>query len=195
MRGISRPPSTSTAEPPRREWRRLAWIWLSLGAALLSLPIIWGSKGLNTARRGGHASRRAPDFTAFDLDGRPVRVSPGNSGRMLVCFFCGCPECTAFARHIRILLPELDTHKVRILAVIHASPYVAGEFWTTTQFPGRILIDDDGSVHRTYPVGACPNTWLIDPRGFVRYSQQDSMTIAELTARLDDWLGPTPDQG
>jgi peroxiredoxin len=124
-----------------------------------------------------------------DLQGNSVQVSPGERGRCVLLFFCMCPNCKELARQFRLPSTRPEAEGVQVFGILHADLRQGTEFLTATRFPGMLLVDPLGEVHEKYGIGACPNAWLVNPGGTIRFSQPGSIILPELRGELTTWLG------
>jgi peroxiredoxin len=124
----------------------------------------------------------APDFTAPDLHGKPVKLSDFR-GKFVVLEWTN-PECPYVRRHYNSgnmpeLQKELATKGVVWLAVNSSSPS-SGEFtppeamakWIADKgaAPRATLIDKDGKVGRAYGARTTPHMYVVDPQGRLIYA-------------------------
>ena len=124
----------------------------------------------------------APDFSAPDLQGKPVKLSDFK-GKYVVLEWVN-PECPYVRRHYDTgnmpeLQKELATKGVIWLAV-NSSSQSSGEFTPPEQMakwiaakggaPRATLIDKDGKVGRLYGARTTPHMYLIDPQGKLIYA-------------------------
>ena len=124
----------------------------------------------------------APDFSAPDLAGKPVKLSDFR-GKFVVLEWTN-PECPYVRRHydsgnMPSLQKEVVAKDVVWLAVNSSSP-ASGEFtppegmvkWIAAKgaAPTAALIDKDGKVGRLYGARTTPHMYVIDPQGKLIYA-------------------------
>lgn len=124
----------------------------------------------------------APDFTAPDLSGKPVKLSDFR-GKFVVLEWTN-PECPYVRRHydsgnIPALQKEFAAKDVVWLAVNSSSP-TSGEFtppeamakWLGAKgaAPKATLIDKDGRVGRLFGARTTPHMYIVDPQGKLVYA-------------------------
>jgi peroxiredoxin len=124
----------------------------------------------------------APDFSAPDLNGKPVKLSDFR-GKFVVLEWIN-PECPYVRRHydsdnMPSLQKEVAAKDVVWLAVNSSSPS-SGEFTTPENMakwlaakgaaPKSTLIDKDGKVGRLYGARTTPHMYVIDPQGRLVYA-------------------------
>jgi peroxiredoxin len=146
-------------------------------AAALTLPLLAAAPaGAQTV------GQPAPDFSAPDLLGKPVKLSDFK-GKYVVLEWVN-PECPYVRRHYDTgnmpeLQKELATKGVVWLAV-NSSSQSSGEFTPPEQMakwiadkggaPRATLIDKDGKVGRLYGARTTPHMYVIDPQGKLIYA-------------------------
>jgi peroxiredoxin len=160
-------PSTNDQEPTMKRFA------LSLAAALAvaATPALAATVG-----------QAAPDFTAPDLSGKPVKLSDFR-GKFVVLEWTN-PECPYVRRHydsgnIPALQKEFAAKDVVWLAVNSSSPS-SGEFtppeamakWLGAKgaAPKATLIDPDGKVGRLFGARTTPHMYIVDPQGKLVYA-------------------------
>jgi peroxiredoxin len=124
----------------------------------------------------------APDFSAPDLHGKPVRLADFR-GKYVVLEWTN-PECPYVRRHYNsgnmpALQKEVATRGVVWLA-INSSSQASGEFtppenmakWIADKgaAPRATLIDKDGKVGRLYGARTTPHMYVVDPQGKLIYA-------------------------
>jgi peroxiredoxin len=124
----------------------------------------------------------APDFSAPDLQGKPVRLSDFK-GKYVVLEWTN-PECPYVRRHYNsgnmpALQKEVAT-KGAVWLAINSSSQSSGEFTPPEQMakwlgdkggaPRAALIDKDGKVGRLYGARTTPHMYVVDPQGKLIYA-------------------------
>ena len=145
---------------------------LVIALLLAAAPAAWAST----------VGQPAPEFSAPDLQGKPVKLSDFK-GKFVVLEWVN-PECPYVRRHYDTgnmpeLQKELATKGVVWLAV-NSSSQSSGEFTPPEQMakwiaakggaPRATLIDKDGKVGRLYGARTTPHMYLIDPQGKLIYA-------------------------
>jgi peroxiredoxin len=158
----------------------------SIGAAMLAGVVVWA--GGSKAHRFINGTRQtAKPFQVADLAGNPVEVRPGERRGCILMFFCMCPRCRTLAHELRRLPMFQRAKNIDVIGVLGADQDQAVKFLVHTKFPGTLLTDPLGTVREQYHVGRCPNIWLIDPGGSVRFFQPDAVDAKELSRILGSW--------
>jgi peroxiredoxin len=124
----------------------------------------------------------APDFSAPDLSGKPVKLSDFR-GKYVVLEWTN-PDCPYVRRHydtgnMPSLQKEVAAKDVVWLAVNSSNPS-SGEFKTPDEMakwlgakgatPKATLIDKDGKVGRLYGARTTPHMYVVDPQGKLVYA-------------------------
>ncbi len=124
----------------------------------------------------------APDFTAPDLSGKPVKLSDFR-GKFVVLEWTN-PECPYVRRHydsgnMPALQKEAAAKGVVWLAV-NSTSAASGEFKSPEEMakwlgakgaePKATLIDQDGKVGRLFGARTTPHMYIVDPQGKLVYA-------------------------
>lgn len=124
----------------------------------------------------------APDFTAPDLSGKPVKLSDFR-GKFVVLEWTN-PECPYVRRHydsgnIPALQREVAAKDVVWIAV-NSTSAASGEFKSPEEMaqwlgakgaaPKATLIDKDGKVGRLFGARTTPHMYIVDPQGKLVYA-------------------------
>jgi len=135
-----------------------------------------------TAQAATVVGKPAPEFTAPDLQGKPVKLSDYR-GKYVVLEWTN-PECPYVRRHYNsgnmpALQKELGAKDVVWLAV-NSTNQTSGEFKTPQEMakwmseqgaaPKATLIDKDSKVGKLYDARTTPHMYVIDPQGRLIYA-------------------------
>jgi peroxiredoxin len=124
----------------------------------------------------------APDFTATDLAGKPVKLSDFR-GKFVVLEWTN-PECPYVRRHYDSgNMPTLQKEAVSkgvVWLAINSSSQASGEYYTPEQMarwqkekasaPTATLLDENGAVGRAYKARTTPHMYIVDPQGRLVYA-------------------------
>lgn len=127
--------------------------------------------------------RPAPDFTAPDLDGRPVRLSELRGKPVLINFWATwCPPC-------REEMPQIEAFYRRYRDQIEVLGVDVGEtaeqvraFLKDTPYSWRFLLDTELKVADLYRVYGIPASYFIDKDGIIRGLYMGAMNADQLRA-------------
>jgi len=130
------------------------------------------------------------DFTAFDLEGNPVKLSD-YLGKIVVLNFWAiwCGPCLMEMPDLEAVYQEYSDREVVVLAVNvseSASDIVTFSQEYDLTFP--MLRDSDLTVVKKYGVRSLPTTFFIDREGQVRVSRVGAMNKAYITQQIDRLL-------
>lgn len=144
---------------------------LALATALATAPAFAATVG-----------QAAPDFTAPDLQGKPVKLSD-HRGKYVVLEWVN-PECPFVQKHydsgnMPALQKEFGGKGVVWLAINSTNP-TSSDFKESMEMeawlgrkqaaPRATLIDRDGKVGRLYGARVTPHMYVIDPNGKLIYA-------------------------
>src|SRR5262245_5841534 len=151
--------------------KRLA-LALVLPLTLAAAPAAWAQK----------VGQPAPDFTAPDLQGKPVKLSD-YKGKFVVLEWTN-PECPYVRRHYNSgnmpsLQKELGAKDV-VWLTVNSTNQSSSEFKTPQQMQKWMadkgasskatLIDKDSKVGKLYDARTTPHMYVVDPQGKLIYA-------------------------
>jgi peroxiredoxin len=124
----------------------------------------------------------APEFTAADLQGKPVKLSD-HRGKYVVLEWTN-PECPYVRRHYNSgNMPALQKEfgaKDVVWLTVNSTSQSSDEFKTPQQMakwlseqgaaPKATLIDKDSKVGRLYSARTTPHMYVVDPQGRLIYA-------------------------
>lgn len=124
---------------------------------------------------------KAPDFTANDQDGKPVRLSELKGKKVVLYFYPKdmTPGCTAEACNLRDNYTLLIKQGYEVLGISTDSEKSHQKFIAKENLPFRLLSDTDKRVHDLYGtwveksmygrkyMGTARNTFIIDGNGII----------------------------
>ncbi len=128
-----------------------------------------------------HTGDKAPDFTANDQDGNPVKLS-GLKGKKVVLYFYPkdmTPGCTAEACDLRDNYRMLLKQGYEVLGISTDDEKSHRKFIEKEKLPFRLLADTGKSVHKKYGtwieksmygrnyMGTARVTFIIDENGMI----------------------------
>lgn len=139
--------------------------------------------------------RPAPDFTLITSRGQSLQLGFLKDQPVLLCFFCDCGLCRAFAS--ALARAEDLARQARILVVASDAAVAEHEsFRKETGLTAAEYFHDSPPVTAVrYASEECPRCWLIDTEGIVRYVNPERlMPAAKLVADLRAALAPPAPQ-
>jgi hypothetical protein len=151
--------------------KHLAIVLAAVVTAALA-PAAWAAK----------VGDAAPDFSAPDLEGKPVKLSDYR-GKFVVLEWTN-PECPYVRRHYNsgnmpALQKELGAKDI-VWLTVNSTNQSSSEFKTPQQMakwmgeknaaPRATLIDKDSKVGKLYDARTTPHMYIIDPKGRLIYA-------------------------
>jgi peroxiredoxin Q/BCP len=99
---------------------------------------------------------KAPEFTANDQDGKPVKLADFKGKKLVLYFYPKdqTPGCTAEACNLRDNYKELQKQGYEVLGVSSDDVKSHQKFIAKEKLPFRLLADTDKSVHEKF------GTWV-----------------------------------
>jgi cytochrome c biogenesis protein CcmG/thiol:disulfide interchange protein DsbE len=190
-------PSSTGTDPRGRRFRLLAFgvVVVVVVGALLFVSLRSRSSASSTAMPSGatvagHAEvgKRAPAFTATDLDGRSVSLA-SYRGRAVVVSF-GASWCHPCEQEYPLLVNAAAQHPhLAMLSVMHddlapdAKRFVRGFH---ARWPA--INDDSNAISTAYGVVGIPQTFFITPSGIVQARVYGVTTRSALDGPLNRLL-------
>lgn len=154
--------------------RRPVARWAAIGAAVVAVALVVVLASRDPARNTSAASPLiglpAPEVIAPDLDGQTVRLSQYRGRFVLLNFFASwCGPCVA--EHddlVRFSARHASSGDAQVVAVLwDDTPAAARSFFERKGGDWPVLLDDRGKVALDFGVRGPPESFLIDPDGFV----------------------------
>ncbi len=161
-----------------------AWKWLALVLALvliITLAYILYSKFSDKITGGGlvtestqptepDPSRLAPDFTVYDYDGKPVKLSDMRGKPVVINFWASwCPPCKAempdFEEMYKKYGDEVVFMMVNMTDGDRETVELAKKHVEDNKFTFPVYFDTEMSAAYTYYVTNLPATYFIDADG------------------------------
>ena len=143
----------------------LAGLVLVLG---FSCNIDSKTKDKKTVVVGIEAGMKPPEFELSDLAGKKVALKDYLGKAVLINFFATwCPYC----RDEMPVLKEISSrYNIQIITIdIQESQNKVKKFMENAGISHKVLIDQTGSVAKTYQVRGIPTNILIDKKGIIRF--------------------------
>lgn len=144
---------------------------LAIALFIFALPLLVSAGPKSQGLAPVEERPPAPDFTLEDMDGEVYRLSDFRGQPVIVNFWATwCPPC-------RFEMPSLqrawDVLKAEGGAVI--AVHVGGnedeiwQFMSAHDLDFPIVVDGKSAVIKAWPVLGLPTTFVIDPKGRIRY--------------------------
>ncbi len=133
---------------------------------------------------------KAPDFSAKDLQGNPVKLSDLKGKVVLIDFWASwCVPCKKSMPHIIELYNGYKDNSFTVIAVnIDTELKKLKEFENdlNAEFPFTVIFDKDSEIPPLYEVEGMPTTVVIDKDGKIKYKEVGYTD--ELKEKLDKIL-------
>lgn len=171
-------------------------------AAILAL-VIWGiydyyqngaektkmQQMAENAEVGIQIGNKAPDFTLYDLDGNPVKLSDFDGKKRMVNFWATwCPPCRVEMPHMQRIWEDYQDDDIVILAVnlthTEKSNEVIQQFAQQYDLTFPIVLDEKGDITVEYQVFAYPTSYMIDSSGIIRQRFQGAVNYEVMRKAL-----------
>lgn len=149
-------------------------------------------RGLAASDRIGdlQVGSEAPDFSATDLQGRPVVLSELRGRKAVVVDFWAtwCAPCLESMPALQQVREEFHEREVEIVAVnLGEDPESIRSFVERHQYTFRVVADEDRAIGSRFGVGAIPAQVVVDTDGLLAWVQvgYDSGKEGELRQLLE----------
>ncbi len=120
----------------------------------------------------------APDFTAREVGGKPVRLAKLRGKPVTLFVFCGCEACHKIAKEWTGYARDrvLPAGSGPTIAAYMGDRATAIAFAQETGLPKTVTLIPDRNLEITqkYGVAPCPRVFVIDAVGRVRYTNNHS---------------------
>lgn len=179
------------------ERRRVA-PFVALGVAVLLAALIWvlarAEPGSSTTASSHLLGRPAPSLVSTTLDGETFDLSRRKGSWVVLNFFNSTcipcirehPELVAFEQRQR----ELGADGAELYTIINDdSDDAVRAFFAANGGNWTKVRDPDGAIAVAFGVSLVPETWVIDPNGFVRLRILGEVTPGFLDEQLDALQG------
>jgi thiol-disulfide isomerase/thioredoxin len=133
-----------------------------------------------------------PPLALNDLNGKPLKLEDYRGKVVMVQFWATyCPPCLKEMPSMMRLQAKLAGKPFVILAVnMGETEKEVKEFLTKVNADFTILMDSDGTALGTWKVFVAPSTFLVDPKGNIRYALQGGAEwdAPEYVAKISEML-------
>lgn len=148
-------------------------------------PAAAAAPGGDTAGAFGSAGmgRPAPDFTARDLDGRPLRLSALRGRPVLINFWATwCPPCREEMPQIEAFVRRYGDRMEVVGVAVGETPEQVRAFLRKTPYSWRFVADPDLAVADRYGIFGIPSSYFVDREGVVRAIYTGAMNADQIRA-------------
>ena len=193
---IEQESETEDLPPPRR--RTVLLIALAVAVVIAVLVVVFAR-----AKGGEHDSAKtplidqpAPPVRTTTIDGQPFDLSQRKGSWVVLNFFgTWCPPCVQ--EHPELLRfatsQAQQTDGAELVTVVsNDDPAKVRQFFKDNGGTWPVLQDPNGEIYVAFGVSKVPETWIVDPNGYVRYRSIATVTADGLAATLAQLKGHTP---
>jgi cytochrome c biogenesis protein CcmG/thiol:disulfide interchange protein DsbE len=189
-----------SAEETRRSRRRVAPVGAGAVAVVLAVLfwfLVQAEPGSGTTADSPLLGRPAPEAVSTTTTGEPFDLSRRKGSFVVLNFFNSTcvpcvrehPELVEFERRQQ----QLGADGAELYTVIWDDREDAVEgFFDSNGGDWPRVRDPDGTIGVTFGVARVPETWIVDPNGFVRVRILGELTADFLEERLDLLAAGTP---
>lgn len=185
---------SSVATAPRR---RSPWIAGAVGVILAAFLVVLAlaEPGESDEASSPLLGKPAPTVVSTVIDGGTFDLARRKGSWVVLNFFNSTcipcirehPELVAFARR-----QTTSDNPVELYTIVNDDSDVAVRaFFTANGGDWPKVRDDDGAIAVAFGVAKVPETWVIDPNGWVRLRVLGELTEGFLEARIAELQNPT----
>lgn len=133
--------------------------------------------------------KQAPGIDSTDTEGRPFRLADYRGRWVLLNFFATwCGPC--IQEHPELISFEQAHRRSGDASVVSVAfndePDAIADFFVTNGGDWAVVADDESDISISYAVIALPESYLIDPEGWVVHKFTGGITRAEVEAVIAD---------
>lgn len=187
-------------QPPQDKFNPILLIFLIFPIVGIAMALIIGSQHgqqtgtlvppPSTYTQFSLVNQPAPDFTLQTPDGKMVQLSSLKGRWVFLNFWASwCAPCRDEMPALQQLTDgKLNaTQPVAVLAVNQGEDVkTINDYLGQLKLTLPVVMDSDSQVNRQYGVVQLPITYIIDPKGVVRYQQLGALTPKLIQQYLDD---------
>jgi cytochrome c biogenesis protein CcmG/thiol:disulfide interchange protein DsbE len=195
---VVEPPEASTPEEdgsPRG--RTVLFIALGVAAVLVLLVVVFAmvKGGAPDTAATPLIDQPAPAVEATTINGQSFDLSTRRGSWLVLNFFATwCPPCVQehpeLLRFARSQQSQADGAEL-VTVVNNDDPATVRTFFAKNGGTWPVLEDPNGAIYVSFGVAKVPETWIIDPNGFVRARIITTVTADEL-AKIINGLKAAP---
>jgi thiol-disulfide isomerase/thioredoxin len=165
-------------------------LFLTSGISILLLMMISGCSRLPSGSESGvQVGQPAPNFKLPDLYGHEISLDQYKGRVVLLDFWASwCGPCRIALPSVESLQKEFPSTLVFLAINLQDSKEEITDFVYKMGLKSQVLLDENGSVGKTYGAASIPLEVLIDKQGIVRFAQNGfdpRSTISHLRAQIE----------
>jgi cytochrome c biogenesis protein CcmG/thiol:disulfide interchange protein DsbE len=184
--------------PETRRGRVAPFVALAVAllCAALFVVLARADSGTTETARTPLLDQPAPDAVGVLGDGSEFDLARRKGSWVVLNFFD--PECVPCVEEHPELVAfdeqeqDLGSAGAELVTVVFRDDRNGvAEFFADEGGGWPVVYDDDGAIAGAFGVALVPETWIVDPDGFVRWRTIDTVTAAELSSVVDQLSGRT----
>jgi cytochrome c biogenesis protein CcmG/thiol:disulfide interchange protein DsbE len=182
--------------PPRR--RTVLFIALAVAVVLAVLVVVFArvKGGEHDTAKTPLIDQPAPPVRTTTIDGQPFDLSQRKGSWVVLNFFgTWCPPCRQehpeLLRFATAQAQQADGAEL-VTIVSNDDPDTVRKYFQDNGGDWPKLQDPGGEIYVSFGVSKVPETWIIDPNGYVRYRSIATVTADGLTQVLAQLKGAVP---
>ena len=193
---IDQEPEAAELPPPRRRTVLLIAVAVAVVIAVLVVVFARAKGGEHDSAKTPLIDQPAPPVRTTTIDGQPFDLSQRKGSWVVLNFFgTWCPPCVQehpeLLRFATSQAPQTDGAEL-VTVVSNDDPAKVRQFFRDNGGTWPVLQDPNGEIYVAFGVSKVPETWIIDPNGYVRYRSIATVTADGLAATLAQLKGQTP---
>ena len=201
MVDVMKPETPEAPEPEPQEplrGRTVLFIALGVAAVLILLVVVFAQVkgGSPDTAATSLLDQPAPAVHTTTIDGAPFDLAQRKGSWVVLNFFgTWCPPCVQ--EHPELLRfatsQAQQTDGAELVTVVsNDDPAKVRQFFKDNGGTWPVLQDPNGEIYVAFGVSKVPETWIVDPNGYVRYRSIATVTADGLAATLAQLKGQSP---
>jgi len=181
--------------PPPRRGRTVLFTALGVAVVLAVLVVVFAQakSGPRDTAKTPLLDQPAPAVRATTIDGTPFDLSQRKGSWVVLNFFgTWCPPCVQehpeLLRFATAQSQQADGAEL-VTVVNNDTVQNVKDFFAKNGGDWPVLQDPNGEVYVSFGVSKVPETWIIDPNGYVRFRSIATVTADGLASVLNQLKG------
>ena len=188
-------PEPEPAEQPAPRGRTVLFTALAVAAVMVVLIAVFAlaKGGSKDSAKTPLMDQPAPAVVTTTIDGQPFDLSQRRGSWVVLNFFATwCPPCRQehpdLLRFAAGQAAQPDGAEL-VTIVNNDTPDAVRQFFRDNGGNWPVLQDPQGAIYVSFGVSKVPETWIIDPNGYVRYRSIATVTADSLASVLAQLKG------